>query len=103
MRYSRTLIVAALAAVAALSVRPEAAPQSPNAAPTIDQFMGAASPLEVVAARKAERIAWIAYERGRRNVYVAGAPTFAPVKLSNFAKDEGIETTEVRISDDGST
>jgi hypothetical protein len=33
-------------------------------APTIAQFLGAASPIEVVAARSADRVAWIAYEQG---------------------------------------
>ena len=33
-------------------------------------------PTEMVAAQKAERIAWTAYEHGLRNVYTAAAPEF---------------------------
>src|SRR5438045_3765370 len=46
---------------------------------TVEQFMSPSSPLEVSAARKADRIAWVAYERGMRNVYVASAPDFKAV------------------------
>jgi dipeptidyl-peptidase 4 len=79
-----------------------AAPQSANG-PAIDQFLGAASPLEVVAASKADRVAWVAYEKGRRNVYTAAAPAYAPIKLTNFPDDDGVDLTEVMISADGST
>ena len=44
--------------------------------PTIAQFLSPASPLEVTSARKADRIAWMTYERGMRNLYTAAAPDF---------------------------
>jgi dipeptidyl aminopeptidase/acylaminoacyl peptidase len=71
--------------------------------PTIEQFMGAASPLELVSARKADRVAWITYDKGLRNVYTAAAPSFTPVRLTRFLDDDGIDVTDVTISDDGST
>ena len=57
----------------------------------------------MVAARKADRIAWVDYAEGKRNAYAAVAPLFAPVRLTNFTKDDGIMMSEIRISDDGST
>jgi dienelactone hydrolase len=84
------------------SAHPAAGPQSANG-PTIDQFLGAASPLEVAAAARAERVAWVSYDKGRRNVYTAAAPAYTPVKLSNFPDDDGVDLTGVRISADGST
>ena len=71
MRHVSRSIVFAFA-VAALtlpswSVRPAAAP----AAPTIEQFLMPGYPTEMVSARKVDRIAWTAYEHGRRNVYTA--------------------------------
>ncbi|MEW5914832.1 MAG: prolyl oligopeptidase family serine peptidase [Gemmatimonadota bacterium] len=71
--------------------------------PTVEQFMGPASPLDLVSARRTDRVAWMAYEKGMRNVYTAAAPTFAPVRLTRFLQDDGIDLTDVRISDDGST
>jgi dipeptidyl-peptidase 4 len=50
-----------------------------------------------------DRVAWIAYEQGKRNVYTAAAPAFAPVRLTKYLKDDGIDLTQVRISADGST
>lgn len=65
--------------------------------------MSPASPQEVVAARKADRIAWVDYAEGKRNAYTAAAPLFTPVRLTNFMKDDGIMMSGVRISDDGSS
>jgi dipeptidyl aminopeptidase/acylaminoacyl peptidase len=73
------------------------------AAPAYQQFMSPDSPQEVVAARKVDRIAWVDYAEGRRNAYTAVAPLFAPVRLTNFMKDDGIMMSAVKISDDGST
>ncbi len=79
-----------------------AAPQSANG-PTIDQFLGAASPLELVASARTDRVAWVAYDKGRRNVYTAAAPAFTPVKLSNYPDDDGVDLTNVTLSANGST
>lgn len=70
---------------------------------TVDNFLAPAYPFELVAAKKAERIAWLAYERGRRNVYTAAAPDFRPVRLTRHTKDDGIDLTSLAISDDGKT
>jgi dipeptidyl aminopeptidase/acylaminoacyl peptidase len=71
--------------------------------PSYKEFLSPASPQEVVAAKKADRIAWVDYAEGKRNAYAAAAPLFTPVRLTNFQKDDGIMMSEVKISDDGST
>ena len=71
--------------------------------PTMAQFMSPAFPLELVAARKAPRIAWIANDKGRRNVYTAAAPAFVPVRVTQYLNDDGVDLTQLSISDDGST
>ncbi|MBC7895329.1 MAG: S9 family peptidase [Cytophagaceae bacterium] len=70
--------------------------------PTVEQFMSPSSPLELTSAKKADRVAWIAYEKGMRNVYTAAAPSWTPVRLTRFLEDDGVEVTDVNISDDGS-
>ena len=60
-------------------------------------------PMGMASARAAERIAWIAYEEGKRNIYTAAAPAFAPVRLTAFMDDDGVDMSDVRISSDGST
>jgi len=71
--------------------------------PSYREFLSPASPQEVVAARKVDRIAWVDYAEGRRNAYTAVAPQFVPVRLTNFMKDDGIMMSAIRISDDGGT
>jgi dipeptidyl-peptidase-4 len=80
-----------------------AGPAISSGPPTIDQFLGASSAIEVTAASKTDRVAWIAYERGRRNIYTAAAPAFSPVRLTRFTNDDGVDLTNVQIAADGST
>ena len=84
-RTFRPLLTAALTFV----VAPQLVAQTKKL--TVEQFISPASPLEVVAARKADRIAWPVYERGMRNVYTAAAPSFTPVRLTRFLEDNGID------------
>jgi dipeptidyl-peptidase 4 len=100
MRVISRLPLLSIAAAVCLSGPLVAAPPS---IPAYQKFLSPASPQEVVAARKVDRIAWVDYAEGKRNAYTAVAPLFAPVRLTNFMKDDGIMMSAVRISDDGST
>src|SRR5438105_12745357 len=94
-----TLATASLAVPHALGaqLRPANGPKMPMPSShvatqyTIDQFLSPASPLEVSAAKKADRIAWVTYERGMRNVYTAAAPDFRSVRLTKFLDDDGVD------------
>ncbi len=68
---------------------------------TLEQILSAPFAYELVSAKKADRVAWLEFERGRRNVYTAAAPEFRPVRLTNFLDDDGTELTNARLSDDG--
>src|SRR4026209_370061 len=74
---------------------------SAQSKPTIAQFLSPASPLELNSAKQADRIAWVSYERGMRNVYAAGAPAFAPVRLNRFLADDGTHVNDASLSADG--
>lgn len=77
--------------------------QAPVRAPfSIADILSPAFPYELVAARRADRIAWLEFERGMRNVYTAAAPDFSPVRLTSYGSDDGVDLTGLRISDDGS-
>ena len=79
-------------------------PTAPSKSPTtytIDQFLSPASPLELGAAKKADRIAYVVYERGMRNVYTAAAPDFKPTRITKFLDDDGVDVSSVQLSDDG--
>jgi len=101
MRTAR-LLFAALVVVA-----PPAAAQSSymlREAPfSVADVLSPGFPFDLVAAPDAERIAWLEYERGMRNVWTAAAPDFAPVRLTGWMADDGHDLSGLQISDDGST
>ncbi len=103
---NRTLIVV-LAVVALVGGQSRAETPAPAKAtlhtPGMAQFMSAGYPVEMVAATKADRIAWIANDKGLRNVFTAAAPGFRAVRVTSFLKDDGVDTTQLSISDDGTT
>src|SRR6516225_6750772 len=99
----RRTVVALIAIVAVVAVRPDAETRPSPSRPSMAQFMSFAFPSELVAATKADRIAWVANDKGLRNVYTAAAPAFKPVRVTAFLKDNGIESTQLAISADGST
>ena len=101
MRIARLAIIAAVGLLSAGAARPVAT--APAAARGYRQFLSPASPLDVAAAKKSDRLAWVAYEEGRRNAYTAAAPAFTPARLTNFMRDDGVDMSDPRISDDGST
>ncbi len=85
--------------IAALVVTTNAGAQSKS----IEPYIAPAFPENLVSAKKADRIAWIANDRGKRNVYFAAAPGYKPVRLTTFHDDDGIVLSDLSISDDGAT
>lgn len=69
---------------------------------TLEQVMSAPYPRHLVSAKKADRIAWVFYTAGKRNVWTAAAPDFLPVNLTDYSRDEVFEIPSLAISDDGS-
>ena len=98
---ARTFRFAAAFVVGIVALVPYRAPQAASAPPTVEQFLAPGTPIEIVSAKKVDRIAWTAYEHGLRNVYTAAAPAFTPVRLTNVTKDDGVELSDVSIADDG--
>jgi len=68
---------------------------------TIDDVLSPGFPYSLVSATRADRIAWLEYERGRRNVYTAAPPTFQPARLTSWTEDDGIDLQSLEISTDG--
>jgi Tol biopolymer transport system component len=85
------------AALVAFAVSPAGAQNKP----TIGQFLSPGFPSDLVSAKQADRIAWLVYERGQRNVFTAAAPDYKPVRITNFLNDDGVVLSELSISDDG--
>jgi dipeptidyl-peptidase-4 len=84
--------------VAALVVPGIAGAQSRS---SVAPYIAPAFPEELVAAKKADRVAWLAYDHGQRNVYTAAAPDFKPARITKFLDDDGVVLSDLEISDDG--
>ena len=69
---------------------------------TMEQIFSEPYPSEVISAQSVDRIAWLSYDQGLRNIYTAGAPDFKPVRLTSYLQDDGQALSDLRISDDGS-
>jgi dipeptidyl-peptidase 4 len=69
---------------------------------SIDDILSPGYPTTLVSARSVDRVAWVEFERGMRNLYTAAAPDFTPVRLTDFTDDDGHDMTDAQISDDGS-
>ncbi len=100
----RSGVACALLAIVGITSLPRVAlGQAERMVPSIAPWMSPASPLSLVSARRADRLAFIVYDRGMRNVYSAAAPDFRARRLTNFTTDDGIDLTDVQLSDDGRT
>src|SRR5262249_13148044 len=95
-------VVVAVLLLSGAGVMPRRAATA-GSGPTIEQFLAPGTPIEIVSAKKVDRIAWTSYEHGLRNVYTAAAPAFTPVRLTTVTKDDGVELSDLRVSDDGAT
>lgn len=80
-----------------------AASSVPASAFNVSDLLDVPYPTELTAATGAERIAWIANERGVRTVWTAVAPLFAPKALAQGTTDDGQALSSLRLSRDGST
>jgi len=96
MRLTVTRALAPLTMLASVAVA-----QTPTS--SVAPYIAPAFPEDLVSAKKVDRVAWLAYDQGRRNVYTAAAPDFKPVKITKFTEDDGVVLSDLEISDDGST
>lgn len=69
---------------------------------TLSQIMSAPFASAPVASPTGGKVAWLENEEGKRNVFVAAAPDWKAVRLTNFGKDDGQEIGELAWAHDGS-
>ena len=95
---SRGLWIPAILAV--LSLSPTAsAQQSPSAA----DILSAPFVPELSASPSGGRVAWVANQEGKRNIYVAVAPEFSARQLTTTMRDDGQDITSLTWTPDGRT
>ena len=69
---------------------------------TIEQVLSAPYPSNLTGAEKADRIAWVMNDEGKRNIWTAEAPVYIPVKLTDYKEDDGQALSSLTLSPDGS-
>lgn len=74
---------------------------APTTAFAVEDVFSYPFPANLTAASKAGRIAWTFNEQGRRNIWVAEAPSFEPRQLTVYDTDDGQELTSVSLSPSG--
>jgi dipeptidyl aminopeptidase/acylaminoacyl peptidase len=87
---------AALAALLLGGAVPAAAQRGRTDLPapfTIADILSAPFPSELVASPDGRRVAWIGYEQGKRNVWVAEAPAYRARRLTRYTDDDGQDLT----------
>ena len=67
---------------------------------TLEQILSAPFPSDLTAAKNSNRVAWVFDQQGKRNIWVAEAPSFAARQLTKYSEDDGQEISELRFSSD---
>ncbi|MEO8593602.1 MAG: prolyl oligopeptidase family serine peptidase [Candidatus Solibacter sp.] len=67
---------------------------------TLEQALSAPFPYELTAAPGGGKVAWVLNERGARNIWVAAAPDFKGVRLTNYTQDDGQDLGQLRWTAD---
>jgi dipeptidyl aminopeptidase/acylaminoacyl peptidase len=83
------------------AARSVASPATQAPAFTLEQVLAYAFPSSLVMAPGGDRIAWLANDRGHRNVWVADAPRWEPRKLTPYDSDDGRDLSALQFLPDG--
>ena len=68
---------------------------------TLEQVMSSPFPSELVVSKRSDKLAWAFDAEGKRNIWVADAPSFTARQLTHYTKDDGGELTDLAMSPDG--
>src|SRR5262245_16874059 len=68
---------------------------------TLEQVMSSPFPSDLVTTKRGDRIAWAFDAEGKRNIWIAEAPTFAARQLTHYETDDGGELTDLAFAPTG--
>jgi len=68
---------------------------------TLKSVLSYPFPSQLTASATEGKITWAANEQGKRNIYVAEAPDYKVIKITDYTQDDGQELTSLSISNDG--
>ena len=68
---------------------------------TLEQVMSSPFPSDLRVSKRGDKIAWAFDAEGKRNIWIAEAPTFSPRQLTHYNNDDGQELTDLVFSPSG--
>lgn len=71
------------------------------AAQTIASYLSVPFSSGLVSSADGTTVAWVFNNKGVRNIYAAQAPDFATYPVTSFTADDGLDLSELALSDDG--
>jgi dipeptidyl aminopeptidase/acylaminoacyl peptidase len=95
-RLGRRIFAIAIAALFA-HFAPSALAQSFS----LEQVMSSPFPSELTISKRGDKIAWAFDAEGKRNIWIAEAPSFAARQLTHYNNDDGQELTELVFAPNG--
>jgi dipeptidyl aminopeptidase/acylaminoacyl peptidase len=94
-------ILASMWAAPAMTRRPAHAQDAGAASFSLEQVLSNAFPSGPVMAPDGGRIAWLANDRGRRDIWMAEAPGWEPRRVTRYDEDDGRDLSALRFLPDG--
>jgi dipeptidyl aminopeptidase/acylaminoacyl peptidase len=68
---------------------------------SLEQVMSSPFPSELTISKRGDNIAWAFDAEGKRNIWLAEAPTFAARQLTHYNNDDGQELTDLAFAPNG--
>lgn len=68
---------------------------------SLEQVMSSPFPSDLTISKRGDRIAWAFDAEGKRNIWIAEAPTFAARQLTHYNNDDGQELSDLRFAPRG--
>src|SRR6267154_1205587 len=70
---------------------------------TLEQLMSSPFPSELIASKRGDKVAWVFYSQGKRNIFVAEGPALAARQLTHHDVEDGQDVAEIVFSPNGNT
>jgi len=68
---------------------------------TLEQVLSSPFPTELIAAPTGGHVAWSFYDRGVRNIWVAGPPDYGARPVTSYSADDGQDISQLAFAPDG--
>src|SRR5438132_8845059 len=65
---------------------------------TLEQVTSSPFPSDLIVSKRGDKLAWAFDAEGKRNIWIAEAPTYAARQLTHYDKDDGGELTGLALS-----